>query len=85
MFLGQELKQVLNHRNLVFNMCWKFCGKLGDDDLIAFAMPQGRMKKEYLKVGQVGGGQLGDLETDSLCMLRTRVFVTGRKTTEIED
>lgn len=66
-------------------MYWKFCGKLGDYDLVGFAMPQGRMKKEYLKVDQVGGEQLGDLETDGLCTLSTWVFVSGRKTIEIED
>jgi hypothetical protein len=62
-------------------MCWKFCRKL-DDDLVGFAIPQGKMKKEYLRMEQVGGEQLGDSETDGLCMLRTWVFVSGRKTIE---
>jgi hypothetical protein len=48
-------------------------------------MPQGRIMKEYPKVHQVGGEQLGNLETDGLCILSTWVFVSGRKTTEIED
>jgi hypothetical protein len=48
-------------------MRWKLCGELEDDDSVGFAMPQGRMKKEYLKVDQVGAEQLGDL--DGLYML----------------
>jgi hypothetical protein len=64
-------------------MRWEFCGEL-DVDSVGFVMSEGIMKNEYVKVNQVGGEQLGDLETDGLCMLCTWVFVSGKKTTEIE-
>lgn len=66
-----------------FNMRWEFYGEWEDVDSVGFVMSQGIMK-EYVKADQVGGEQLGDLETDGLCMLCTWVSVSGRKTTEIE-
>jgi hypothetical protein len=51
-FRVKEIKQVLNYSNFFF-----FLMQLDDDDLVGSAMPQGQMKKEYLKVNQVDGEQ----------------------------